>query len=46
MCRTYNTHGGNKIVHIIFVGKPEEERPLGRPMRKLNDNGLDSNDSG
>jgi hypothetical protein len=30
--------GGRGIAYRILVGKPEEERPLGRPRRRLMEN--------
>jgi len=27
----------NRTTHKLFVGKPEEKRPLGEPMDKMND---------
>jgi hypothetical protein len=30
--------GDTKGVYMVLVGKPEAERPLGRPMRRKEDN--------
>jgi hypothetical protein len=30
--------GEERGVHKVFVGKPEEKRPLGRPRRRWEDN--------
>ena len=35
-CSTYG--GESRGVYRIFVGKPEENRPLGRPRRRWEDN--------
>jgi hypothetical protein len=29
---------GRRVMHIGFLGKPEEKRPLGRPRRRWVDN--------
>ena len=30
--------GEGRVVHRVLVGKPEGKRPLGRPIRRLEDN--------
>ena len=30
--------GEDRVVHRVFVGKPERKRPLGRPRRRWEDN--------
>jgi hypothetical protein len=35
--RAYSTHGEKRNAYRIFVGKPEEKRPLGRPIRRWQD---------
>jgi len=32
------THGEGRGVYRVLVGRPEEERPLGRPRRGWEDN--------
>ena len=34
----YGTYGGREGVGRVLVGKPEGERPLGRPRRRWEDN--------
>jgi hypothetical protein len=38
MCRACRTHGEKRNAYRILVGKPEVERPLGRPRRRWEDN--------
>jgi len=38
MGRACNMYGGRRDVYRVLVGKSEEERPLGRPMRRWEDN--------
>ena len=32
------TYGGDRVVHMVLVGKPEGRRPLGIPRRRWEDN--------
>jgi hypothetical protein len=34
MGRACGAYGGDRGVHRVLVGKPEEKRPLGRPRRR------------
>jgi hypothetical protein len=38
MGRTCGAYRGGKRVHRVLVGKPEGNRPLGRPRRRWEDN--------
>jgi hypothetical protein len=38
MGRACSTNGENRNAYRILVGKPEENRPLGRPRRRWVDN--------
>jgi hypothetical protein len=38
MSRTCSTHGEKKNACRVLVGKPEEQRPLGRSIRRWEDN--------
>jgi hypothetical protein len=38
MGRTCNRHGEMRNVYTILVGKPEGNRPFGRPRRRWEDN--------
>jgi hypothetical protein len=47
MGRTYSTHGDNRNVYRILVGKSEGKRPLGRPRRRwVDDIKLDLREKG
>jgi hypothetical protein len=35
---TWGTHGEGRGVYRVLVGRPEGERPLGRPRRRWEDN--------
>ena len=37
-CGAHGAHGGGRGVHRVLVGKPEGKRPLGRPIRRWEDN--------
>ena len=38
MVGAYSTYGGQESVYRVFIGKPEEKRPLGRPRHRWEDN--------
>jgi hypothetical protein len=38
MGRAYSTHGSKRNAYRILVGKPERNRPLGRPRNRWEDN--------
>jgi hypothetical protein len=38
MGRKCSTYGGDRGMHTVFVGKPEGERPLGRPRHRWDNN--------
>jgi hypothetical protein len=38
MGRACSTHGAKRNAYRIFMGKPKENRPLGRPRRRWEDN--------
>jgi len=33
-----STYGERRSVYVVLVGKPEGKRPLGKPMRRWEDN--------
>jgi hypothetical protein len=35
---TCGTHGGGKSVYRFLVGRPENNKPMGRPRRRREDN--------
>jgi hypothetical protein len=38
MSGAYSTYGERISQYMVFVGKPEGKRPLGRPRRRWEDN--------
>jgi hypothetical protein len=55
MCKSYSTNGEKRNVYLVLVGKPEGNKPLGRPrcrwvgnnkmaLREIGWGGMDSID--
>jgi hypothetical protein len=38
MGETWNTYGGRRIVYSVLIGKPEGNKPLGRPRDRWEGN--------